>query len=104
MGFDAAKYEHHIRAILQAPGVDLSTISAKRVRKQLVELNDDLTAELVKEHKDELDQIIGLVYEQVSSGTDAGADYADYADEGSAQAAGGGAATYQARNMGCLAT
>ena len=42
---------------------------------------------LVKEHKDELDQIIGLVYEQVSSGTDAGADYADYADEGSAQAA-----------------
>ena len=67
MTFNAAKYQNQIRAILQAPGVDLSTISAKRVRKQLLEQNDDLTPELVKEHKDELDGLIGNVYEQVSA-------------------------------------
>ncbi|PSR73755.1 hypothetical protein PHLCEN_2v10399 [Hermanssonia centrifuga] len=66
MVFDASKYESQIRAILQAPGVDLTLISAKRVRKQLVEDNDELTTELVKDHKEEFDRIIGSVYEQVS--------------------------------------
>lgn len=73
MSFDASPYEGQIRAILQAPGVDLSTISAKRVRRQLADQNDDLTPELVKVHKDVFDVLIGNVYEQVSaaSGEDA---------------------------------
>ena len=72
MTLDVAKYEGQIRAILQAPGVDLSTISAKRVRKQLVEQNTELTPELVKAHKEQLDVLIGSVYEEVSG--DGGAD------------------------------
>ena len=80
MSFDASKYESQIRAILQAPGVDLGTISAKRVRKHLLELNDDLTPEIVKEHKEELDALIGTVYEQVS------ADVGEDADGGASAA------------------
>lgn len=64
---DASQYEDEIRAILQAPDVDLATVSAKRVRKQLVQRNPELTAELVKEHKTEIDAIISNVYEQVSA-------------------------------------
>lgn len=79
MGFNASKYEGQIRAILEAPGVDLSTISAKRVRKQLLGQNDELTPELVKAHKDELDALIGLVYEQVSA--EAGGEEADGGEE-----------------------
>lgn len=66
MGLDINKYTEQIRDILQAPGVDLSTISAKRVRKQLLEQNGDLSPEFVKEHKEEIDTLIGVVYEQVS--------------------------------------
>ena len=66
MPLDINKYAGQIRAILQAPGVDLSTISAKRVRKQLVEDNSELTAELVKEYKEDIDALIGSVYEEVS--------------------------------------
>ena len=64
---DASQYVDEIRAILQAPDVDLATVSAKRVRKQLVQRNPELTAELVKEHKTEIDAIISNVYEQVSA-------------------------------------
>ncbi|KAI0692090.1 SWIB/MDM2 domain-containing protein [Cytidiella melzeri] len=71
MGFDVKRYEGQIRAILQAPGVDLSTISAKRVRKQLLESNPELTPELVKEKKEDIDTLIGQVYEQVSAGAEA---------------------------------
>lgn len=66
MPLDVNRYATQIREILSAPGVDLGTISAKRVRKQLLEQNEDLTPELVKEHKDELDALIGTVYEEVS--------------------------------------
>lgn len=66
MFFDVNKYASQIRDILTAPGVDLGTISAKRVRKQLLEQNEDLTPELVKDHKDPLDKLIGIVYEEVS--------------------------------------
>jgi hypothetical protein len=34
---DVPALEKAIRALLQAPGVDLSTISSKRVRKELAE-------------------------------------------------------------------
>lgn len=64
---DVESYEPLIRQILSAPGVDLSTISAKRVRKQLVEMDDSLSAEFVRENKEEFDKIIGGVYEEVSA-------------------------------------
>ncbi|KAI0343733.1 SWIB-domain-containing protein [Trametopsis cervina] len=69
MGLNVHKYEGQIRAILQAPGVDLSTISAKRVRKQLLEQNEELSPELVKTYKEDLDTLIGQIYEQVSAGS-----------------------------------
>ncbi|PIL33400.1 hypothetical protein GSI_04021 [Ganoderma sinense ZZ0214-1] len=59
--------EPKIRQILSAPGTDLSTISAKRVRKQLLELDPSLSSDFVKEKKDEIDDIIAKVYEQVSA-------------------------------------
>lgn len=77
MSLDINKYTGQIRDILSAPGIDLTTISAKRVRKQLVEQNEDLTPELVKEHKGELDTLIGSVYEEVSGGTGEGQDDED---------------------------
>lgn len=81
MAFNAKKYEGQIRAILEAPDVDLSTISAKRVRKQLVEDNAELTSELVKEHKDDFDALISQVYEQVSGTGEAGAEEEDTSEE-----------------------
>ncbi|EMD33109.1 hypothetical protein CERSUDRAFT_142690 [Gelatoporia subvermispora B] len=67
MSFDASKLEPQIREILTAPGTDLSTISAKRVRKQLVEQDTSLTSELVKERKEEIDKVIARVFEEVSA-------------------------------------
>lgn len=66
MAFDARQYEDQIRAILQAPDVNLQTISAKRVRKQLLEDNPELSAEVIKEYKEEIDVFIGQVYEEIS--------------------------------------
>ncbi len=59
--------EPKIRQILSAPGTDLSTISAKRVRKQLLELDPSLSSDFVKEKKDEIDDVIAKVYEHVSA-------------------------------------
>lgn len=67
MSTDIERYEPHIRQILNAPGVDLSTISAKRVRKQLVEMDISLSAEFVREHKEDFDRIISSVYEEISA-------------------------------------
>lgn len=68
MAFDFASLEPHIHQILSAPGTDLSTISAKRVRRQLLELDPSLTAEFLKENKDDVDAIISSVFEKVSGG------------------------------------
>ncbi|GBE81291.1 SWIB/MDM2 domain-containing protein [Sparassis latifolia] len=65
MSFEVNSLEHTIREILSAPGTNLETISAKRVRKQLLELVPSLTPELVKENKDEIDVLIGAVFRQV---------------------------------------
>ncbi|KAI0079288.1 SWIB-domain-containing protein [Panus rudis PR-1116 ss-1] len=65
MSFDATTLEPHIRAILGAPGVDFSTISAKRVRKQLLDEDPDLSPDVVKAHKDDIDKVIGTVYEDL---------------------------------------
>ncbi|EKM53430.1 uncharacterized protein PHACADRAFT_259812 [Phanerochaete carnosa HHB-10118-sp] len=77
MSLDINKYTGQIRDILSAPGIDLTTISAKRVRKQLLEQNEDLTPELIKEHKEGLDTLIGSVYEEVSGGMGEGQDDED---------------------------
>lgn len=60
-----------IRAILTAPDVDLSSISAKRVRKQLVD-DGHADAALVKTHKSALDALIGEVFTEVSGGNGGG--------------------------------
>ncbi|CCL99192.1 uncharacterized protein FIBRA_01207 [Fibroporia radiculosa] len=59
--------EPQIRDILTAPGIDLKTISAKRVRQQLLDQDPSLTADFLKENKDEVDELITNVYEQISS-------------------------------------
>lgn len=56
-----------IRAILTAPGVDLSSISAKRVRRQLVD-DGHADSALVKAHKGALDALIGEVFSEVNVG------------------------------------
>ncbi|KAG8994117.1 hypothetical protein FRB90_000523 [Tulasnella sp. 427] len=59
-----------ILAILTQPDVDLSTISAKRVRKQLIAGGE--SEDLLKERKTDIDQLIAQIYESVSSGAVAG--------------------------------
>ncbi|EAU91432.1 hypothetical protein CC1G_01921 [Coprinopsis cinerea okayama7 len=67
MTLDSARFEPLIHQILSAPGTDLSTISAKRVRRQLLEIDSTLTPEYIKEHREELDTLISAVFEQVSA-------------------------------------
>jgi upstream activation factor subunit UAF30 len=81
--------EPKVLRILKAPGTDLSTISAKRVRRQLLELDSTLTPEFLKENKEEVDAIISRVFEQVNSG-DNGADEAESSDSGSRKKRKGG--------------
>ncbi len=71
MSFDAQFLEPKIRGILTAPGTDLATISAKRVRKELLALEPTLTADLVREKKEDIDKIISKVYEEVSAAREA---------------------------------
>lgn len=66
MSYDVQSLEPKIRAILSAPGVDLTTISAKRVRKQLMEDDSALTADVVKDNKEEIDTLISQVFEEIS--------------------------------------
>lgn len=68
MAFDFGSLGTPIREILSAPGTDLSTISAKRVRRQLLELVPSLTPEFLRDNKDEVDAVIAGVFEQVSGG------------------------------------
>jgi len=66
MPFDFGSLEPHIHQILSAPGTDLSTISAKRVRRQLVELDPSLTAGFMKKNREDVDAVIASVFEKVS--------------------------------------
>lgn len=59
-----------IRTILTAPDVDLATISAKRVRKQLAAGGE--SEDFLKQRKADIDALIAQVYESVSSGAGAG--------------------------------
>nr|GAT57826.1 SWIB/MDM2 domain protein [Mycena chlorophos] len=65
MSLDAATLEPYIEEILSAPGTDLTTISAKRVRKQLHHIDPALTPELLKENREVVDSIIAGVFERV---------------------------------------
>ncbi|KAL4071316.1 hypothetical protein V8B97DRAFT_450835 [Scleroderma yunnanense] len=65
--FNLETLNEPITRILSAPGVDLETISAKRVRKQLLEdASLGLTAEGLKLRRDEVDRLIAQIYEVVS--------------------------------------
>ncbi|PCH35636.1 SWIB-domain-containing protein [Wolfiporia cocos MD-104 SS10] len=67
MAISVPSLEPQIREILTAPGTDLTTISAKRVRKQLLEQDSSLTADFIKENKEEIDLLIARVYEEVNT-------------------------------------
>jgi len=72
--------EPRIHQILSAPGTDLSTISAKRVRRRLIELDPSLTIDFFRENREEVDAVIASVFEKVSGaqgiGDNPGAAYA----------------------------
>lgn len=57
--------EPRIHAILSAPGTDLSTISAKRVRRLLLE-QEDIPQELIKDNKSAIDGLISNIFARVS--------------------------------------
>jgi upstream activation factor subunit UAF30 len=67
MSFDISTLEPQIRDILSAPGIDLATISAKRVRRKLLEVEPSLTAAFLKQHKEQVDAVIGSVFEAISA-------------------------------------
>jgi len=78
-----------IRQILSSPGTDLATISAKRVRRRLLEM-EALTPEFVKENKDAVDAVISSVYEKVQAGRWGSDDDQGQEASGSAAADSGG--------------
>ena len=65
---DIDALEPQIWRILSAPDTDLTTISAKRVRRQLLEIEPSLSPAFLKENKEGLDAIIARVFDQVSDG------------------------------------
>jgi upstream activation factor subunit UAF30 len=72
MVFDFGTLQPRIYQILSAPGTDLSTISAKRVRRQLLELDPTLTSEFLKTHREAVDEVIASVFERVSTEVEEG--------------------------------
>jgi upstream activation factor subunit UAF30 len=67
MSFEFSTLEPQIYHILSAPGTDLTTISAKRVRRQLLELDPTLTVDFLKDNKEDVDAVIASVFEKVSA-------------------------------------
>lgn len=65
---DVSSLEPQIRAILTAPAVDLTTVSAKRVRAQLKQDNPELGDDWVRQNKEAIDQIIANVFDRVRAG------------------------------------
>jgi len=65
MAFEFDSLEPLIEQILTAPGTDLATISAKRVRKQLQLIDPSLTTEYLKQHREAVDVVIARVFEKV---------------------------------------
>jgi len=56
-----------IRGILTAPDVDLRTISAKRVRKQILVQDPSLSEAWIKDNKEQIDKLIGGIFEEVAA-------------------------------------
>jgi upstream activation factor subunit UAF30 len=65
MAQEVASLQSAIHAILTAPDVDLTTISAKRVRKQLLVQEPSLSEEWIRENKNALDVMIANVFTEV---------------------------------------
>jgi len=74
MSYDVSMLEPNIRALLSAPDVDLTTISAKRVRKLLMEVESTLTPEVVKVNKEEINTLISQVFSEISGAQQNGED------------------------------
>jgi upstream activation factor subunit UAF30 len=74
MVFDFGSLEPRIYQILSAPGTDLTTISAKRVRRKLLELDPTLTPVFLRENKVPVDEVIASVFERVSGQVNAEVD------------------------------
>lgn len=76
MSLDLEALEGPVTRILTAPGTDLTTISAKRVRKAL--LGDPqyaylgLTSEVLKTRRADVDQVISRVFEHVNQAASSG--------------------------------
>jgi upstream activation factor subunit UAF30 len=68
MAFDINSLESHIRNILEAPKTNLDTISARRIRKQLIGAEPFVDGAFLKVHKKEIDLVITRVYEEVVAG------------------------------------
>ncbi|KAF9039439.1 SWIB-domain-containing protein [Hymenopellis radicata] len=66
MSLDLSAIAPLVRVILTRPETDLSTITARGVRKQLPELDESLTPSFLKENKEELEEIIAAEFERIS--------------------------------------
>lgn len=67
MSFNLEDLRGPVTSILTTPGVDLSTISAKRVRKELLaDTTLGITARELKERRTEVDFLISKIYESIS--------------------------------------
>ncbi|KAG6813529.1 hypothetical protein H0H92_010234 [Tricholoma furcatifolium] len=67
MGFDFDSLEAPILRILSAPNIDLSTITAKNVRRQLMKEDSSLTQQFLRDNRQDIDAVIARVYETVNS-------------------------------------
>ncbi|KAG5733862.1 Upstream activation factor subunit spp27 [Termitomyces sp. T112] len=67
MAFDFDSLENPIYKILSAPHTDLTTISAKSVRRQLIKGDPYITPEFMRDNKEEVDIVIGRVFERVNA-------------------------------------
>ncbi|KAF8070763.1 hypothetical protein FPV67DRAFT_1042401 [Lyophyllum atratum] len=67
MEYDFSTLETPIHKILSAPGIDLTTISAKSVRRLLLKEVTSLHPEFLRENKKAIDIIIGKVFESVNA-------------------------------------
>ncbi|KAI6009860.1 SWIB/MDM2 domain-containing protein [Pisolithus marmoratus] len=75
MTFDLNALKGPVTRILSAPGVDLTTISAKGVRKQLAtDASLGLTSEELKARRQEVDKLIAGIYATVSQAATNGTD------------------------------
>lgn len=92
MSLNLEALEEPITRILTAPGTDLSTISARRVRKAL--LGDPqyaflrLTPELLKTRRADVDQVISRVFEHVNQVASSGGSKRKWKEEDGVEEAG----------------